>query len=149
MIESKFREAIQATGIEYRGDIIPDGNIHRIHVEGDKPGSQNGWYVLYGDDIPAGAFGCFKRDISGTWTSKDVQTMTDDEKARYLQKIEAARQQRVKEEEQVRTDCRRWCNDIWLKAKPATDNHPYLKAKGVHSYGLKQLGETSCVGVAG
>ncbi len=142
MFEIKFREAIQATGIEFRGDIISDGNIHRCHVEGDHAGSKNGWYVLHSDEVPSGAFGCFKRDISGTWASKDTQTMTDEEKSRYTLKIEAARQQRAKEEEQVRADCRKWCNDTFEKAKAATNDHPYLKKKGVHAYGVKQLRES-------
>src|SRR5690554_5627604 len=39
---------------------IPDGQIHRFKVPGDKPGSHNGWYVLYLDGIASGAFGSWK-----------------------------------------------------------------------------------------
>ena len=131
-----------STGLEFRDDIFADGDIHRCHVEGDKLGSKNGWYVLHGGNIPAGAFGCFKRGITETWGSRNIQTMADDEKAIYLQKIEASRHQRAKEEEHVRENCRKWCTDTFSRAKEATDNHPYLMRKGVHSYGVRQEHET-------
>jgi len=52
-----FEQAIRNSGIEPPAEIIPDGNIHRFHVAGDKPGSQNGWYALHQGDPASGAFG--------------------------------------------------------------------------------------------
>ena len=37
--------------------IILDGKIHRFAVEGDKGGEKAGWYIGFGDNIPAGMFG--------------------------------------------------------------------------------------------
>jgi putative DNA primase/helicase len=31
-------------------DILADNKIHRFKVPGDKPGSKNGWYVLFTDN---------------------------------------------------------------------------------------------------
>jgi putative DNA primase/helicase len=39
---------------------VPDGNIHRFHVPGDKPGSLNGWYLLFADRNVTGCFGSRK-----------------------------------------------------------------------------------------
>ena len=139
----EFCSAMRSAGIETKANIMADGKLHRVHVEGDRPGSKNGWYVLFGDDAPAGQFGCFKRGISETWTSSQQSTLTDEQRARQVEKIRQARQLRDAEEKQVRADCRQWCSDAWAKAKDATGDHPYLKRKGVQAYGLKQLRESS------
>lgn len=39
---------------------VPDGNIHRFHVPGDKSGSLNGWYLLSTDPVAEGCFGSQK-----------------------------------------------------------------------------------------
>lgn len=140
MIENNFRKAIKSAGIGISEEILADGKIHRFHINGDNSGSKNGWYILHGDDTPAGTFGCFKRDICGTWTDKDFVSMTEEEKARFSTRIEMAKQQRRCAEDQLKTDCQTWCADTFNKAKTATNEHPYLKRKGVQAYGVKQLG---------
>ena len=53
-------EAFRATlaqGSLSAGEIVPDGKIHRVKVEGDKGGERSGWYVFFPDNLPAGAFG--------------------------------------------------------------------------------------------
>ena len=81
-IEDDFKQAMQAAGVEPGASVVADGTLHRFQVEGDRPGSKNGWYVLHGDDPAAGQFGCFKRGISETWCAKAYQTLTAEEKAR-------------------------------------------------------------------
>ena len=141
---SEFRSAVQSAGIDTRANIPADGALHRFHVEGDRPGSKNGWAVLFGDDIPAGLFGSWKHDSgkSYKWISSQPPDLTPEEKARQAEKITRARKLRDAEEEKVRNKCRQWCSDTWGKAKDAASNHPYLKAKGVPSYALKQLGDS-------
>ncbi len=58
MVENNFKNAIANVGLSTRDTIIPDGKLHRFNIQGDKLGSKNGWYVLFGDDVPAGCFGC-------------------------------------------------------------------------------------------
>ena len=135
----EFRMAMQSAGIETTADILPDGKLHRFHIEGDRPASENGWAVLFGDESPAGQFGCFKRGISETWTSSKESTLTDEQRARQAEKIRQARQLRDAEETRVRAECHQWCVDTWAKAKDANSDHAYLEAKGVQSYGLKLL----------
>ena len=53
-IESQFRQAMQTAGIHYSGEIVPDGKLHRFHIEGQKRGSKNGAYILHVDGYPAG-----------------------------------------------------------------------------------------------
>ena len=37
-----------------------DGRLHRYRVEGDKPGTENGFYRIYPDEWPAGYVGSWK-----------------------------------------------------------------------------------------
>ena len=138
-IEDDFKQAMQAAGVEPGASVVADGALHRFQVEGDRPGSKNGWYVLHGDDPAAGQFGCFKRGISETWCSKAYQTLTTEEKARYKTNMEAAKSQRAGELSRLQGDCRIWCADRWKQSKDATDSHPYLQIKRVHAYGLKVM----------
>ncbi len=57
---SQFQKAMGDAGLFVESEILADGHIHRFHVEGDKPGDKNGWYVLYEDAVSAGAFGSWK-----------------------------------------------------------------------------------------
>ncbi|EKD36578.1 MAG: toprim protein [uncultured bacterium] len=144
MIES-FRQAMRTVGIETRETILADGILHRFHVDGHKSGTKNGWYVLHGDEMPAGQFGCFRLGISETWTSKDVKVFTPEEKSLFAGKMKAAQLQRDEILARVQVECRQWCTDTWSKAKDAGGDHPYLKIKGIRSYGLKQLRDSLLV----
>jgi phage/plasmid primase-like uncharacterized protein len=50
-----FREAMKREGIATNAEIVADGKIHRLRAEGDKRGTQNGWYVLDGEPYPVAA----------------------------------------------------------------------------------------------
>ncbi len=91
--EAKFKEAIQAAGLEFVGDIIPDGKLHRCHVEGHRKGTKNGWYVRHGDDFPCGVFGDHKSGIKGDWSFRDNNTYTPRRKSGYSSRSKTARQQ--------------------------------------------------------
>jgi putative DNA primase/helicase len=132
-----FSHAMQNAGIEPPAEIIADSILHRFTIQGDKARSSNGWYVLHGDDLAAGAFGCWKRGLSETWCSKSHQSMTPAEKTACTAKMETIKRQRKEEQERIQTECRTWCADAWTKAEYATNENPYLKRKTVNAYGLK------------
>jgi putative DNA primase/helicase len=136
-----FKQAMQNAGIEPPAKIIADSAIHRFTVEGDRARSNNGWYVLYNDELSAGAFGCWKRGISETWSSKTCQTMTQAEKTAYTAKMDAMKRQREEDRERIQAACRVWSNSVWNKAKDATNENGYLKRKGVNAYGLKSFND--------
>jgi hypothetical protein len=64
---SAFRRAMVDAGLICDELPIANGQIHRFHVEGDRRGFRNGWYILFPDDPPAGAFGSWK---NGDWRSR-------------------------------------------------------------------------------
>jgi putative DNA primase/helicase len=131
-----FQEAMNAAGISPPAQIVQDGSLQRFHVEGDKQGSTNGWYVLFADP-PAGSFGCWKRDIHETWNGKEYKSFSPDEKAAYRAKMEVAKAQRKAEQARVQEQARRKAQRILSQSRKATDNHPYLLTKGVKPYGLR------------
>src|SRR3990167_10303693 len=63
--ENQFLQAIQDAGIDFKGQIIADGKIHRF-----APGSKrdkDGWYVFFG---LAGVFGDWSQGIRELWSVK-------------------------------------------------------------------------------
>lgn len=57
---TQFRDAMQAHYGVLDWLPIADGNIQRVQVPGDKPGTQNGWYLLFPDGIASGCFGSWR-----------------------------------------------------------------------------------------
>jgi putative DNA primase/helicase len=137
MLEALFKQALDKAGLSTRDKIIPDGKIHRLHIEGDSPGSRNGWYILYGDGLPAGAFGSWKTGDRGTWCAKAEASLTASERTEYKRRIEDALKAREAEEAQRRKEARDKALSIWKTSPLAPDDHPYLVKKGVRNHGLR------------
>lgn len=133
-----FRDTLAAAGLRTEDQFIDDGKIHRFTVHGDKPKSLNGWYVLHTDGVPAGAFGSWKHDVSGTWCAKTETEFTAAESAEYRQRIEAMRKEREAEQQRVRQEARERAALIWGSLQPANDNHPYLVRKQVKAFGIRE-----------
>lgn len=133
-----FKAAMDAAGLLTKDPITPDGKLHRIHIEGDRKGSKNGWYVLFDDGgLLAGAFGCWKRQISESWCAKNDRQMTAAERAEFKRRMETARQAREAEEAERRGAARDKALFIWKTSPPAPDDHPYLVKKRVGNHGLR------------
>ena len=133
-----FRDALQSVYGPLDWLPEPDGEIHRFHVPDDKPGSLNGWYVLYLDGIASGAFGSWKSGDTSTWCSREPVDAR--EAAQFRERIEQARCQRAVEQNQRQQKATAWANRWWSQARRADPGHAYLVAKGVSSFGLRQNG---------
>ncbi len=59
----QFRAAIRESGLIAPAVITDDGKLHRFATNG-KPNDDAGWYILHGDGIPAGTFGCHRTGLS-------------------------------------------------------------------------------------
>ncbi|WPP47263.1 toprim domain-containing protein [Pseudomonas sp. AN-1] len=122
---------------------IPDGQIHRFHVPGDRAGSRNGWYVLHLDGIACGAFGSWKASGSSIWSSRRA---ADHLEAQLIaQRIEQAKRQREAEQHQRQQAAAIEATGLWAVADPAGPDHPYLTRKGCQPHGLRQLGDVLLV----
>jgi putative DNA primase/helicase len=123
-------------------DIIADGNIHRIYVDGDPKGSRNGWYVLHNDEKPAGMFGCNKRygnDTKFTWTStQKAAPMSADERRAYREKMIAAAKHKELEQRARHEAAAELAIRIWDAGQDCVGaEHVYLARKGIQSHGLR------------
>lgn len=130
-IEHEFRQAMQAAGIQYSGEIIPDGKLRRFHIEGQKRGTLNGAYVLHADGCPSGWFQDHANGISQTWSSGSGQRSYHD-----AAKIEEARQRRELERLKAHKEAAEKAAYIWREAVPAI-NHTYLTKKRIQQHGTR------------
>lgn len=135
-----FRDAMMEQGIETRDEIIADGTLHRIHVDGDAKGSRNAWYCLHYDERPAGVFGCNKRhgDHKFQWqANSNTAPWTAEERREHAERV--AREQAEKRAADLARHeaAAAAANQIWEASSDATDDHPYLKSKGVKAHGLR------------
>ena len=129
-----FRTAMAASGLRTPDTIVADGNLHRFHVDGDKPRSKNGWYVLHPDSPAAGAYGSWKHDITATWCDRNPDTLTPDERAAFARRMDEARKRRDVDLEMRRQEARDKAALIWAAAPPAPADHPYLVSKRIQPH---------------
>lgn len=132
---TQFRDAIQSAGLIPPDDIAPDGKLRRFASKG-KRGDDSGWYVFYGDGIPAGSFGDWRTGLSQSWRANIERTLSPQEEAAHKARIEATRRQREADDILRNANARKLSVQIWNAAQPVTD-HPYLTCKGVKAYGLR------------
>ena len=118
---------------------LDDGDIHRFHVPGDKPGTLNGWYCLFADGIASGAFGSWKTGGTNTWCSREPVDAREAEQVR--QRIEQARRQREAERQRRQLRAAGLAQRWWRDARRADPAHPYLVAKSIRAHGLRQRGD--------
>ena len=133
--------AMAAAGLEPARPIdLPDGKLVRFRVAGDKAGSRNGWVVYHSHPVPGAAFGSWRTGESHTWRDDTAASRLKPAQRRVVVAAQRERERlRGEEEARVRETARRRASRLWATARPATDHHPYLEAKRVSAYGIRQL----------
>ena len=130
--EIDFRAAMAAAGLDFTGELIPDGRLRRIKVNGDR--NPNSWYVLHLDGLPAGSFGDWKRGLSETWCAKTGDILTEAERAERDRKWKQQQAEREADRQLQHDEARAQAQALLDHARPATDDHPYLLRKRVKAY---------------
>ena len=136
-IEAAFRGAMAEAGLASREPVIADGRRHRFRVEGDKAGTKNGWYILFPDGVPSGAFGSWKTGAKHSWCAKTQRDLTYTERAAHKKRMDAARATREAEDQSIKKAARDKAAHIWQSSHSAPDSHSYLIKKGVKNHGLR------------
>ncbi|MDZ4734271.1 MAG: toprim domain-containing protein, partial [Nitrospirota bacterium] len=131
-----FCHAMEAAGLVPPDPIIADGTLHRFPTNG-RPDDDAGWYVLYGDGIPAGTFGCWRYGVKESWCAKSDQQMTRAEWTAHQRRIEKIQRDREAEDQRRHAEAAAKAQWIWDSATPAPDDHPYLQRKQVKAHGLR------------
>ena len=122
--------------------LVVGGDIGRAYM--DVGGQQKlvGWYQFWPDQEVA--FGrCGDRTVSNdeptaTWKPENAANhrMTDEQR----EELRLRREQAVKEKEEEQALTAKRAKQLWDTLPEASDNNPYLKRKGVTSYGLREQG---------
>jgi phage/plasmid primase-like uncharacterized protein len=129
-IINQFSAAILQEGLDPPDKIIADGRLHRfrsLKQHKDKAG----FYILHPDWPPSGAYGCWRNNISKTWTAKGLGELSSEQRTQLAVQVKEAQAKRAQElaDQYERVSQ----NSIirWNHAKPAPEDHPYLVRKQV------------------
>lgn len=137
--ESEFRDVLLHAGLYTNNPLIFDGKLHRFHIIEDRPHSKNGWYVIFRLPFLAGAFGCWKRCISQTWYSRSQSFASYQERYLIQEQLRKAQILRELEQSKMEEQAHHRANDLWQRAIPASDSHPYLLRKKVKAHSIRIL----------
>jgi putative DNA primase/helicase len=137
-------DAMKAAGLEPPDEIHFDGKIHRFRSgtkgspgHGDKPG----WYLVFGDGIPAGRFGCWRAGMEITWRADVGRKLTEFEEMAHARRINESKVLREAAQERQHKVASETVEKIWLSGIAAHPDHPYLKRKGIQTHGVRTTGD--------
>jgi len=142
--EAQLIEAMRAAGLQPPDEILMDGKIHRFRSgtkgepgHGDKPG----WYLVFGDGIPAGRFGCWRAGMEITWRADVGRKLTEFEEMAHARRISESKVLREAAQERQHQVASETVEKIWLSGGAAHPDHPYLKRKGIQTHGVRITGD--------
>jgi putative DNA primase/helicase len=142
--EAQLIDAMRAAGLETPEEIHFDGKLHRFKsgTKGSaKTGDKSGWYVVFGDGVPAGRFGCWRMGFESPWRADVGRRLTATEEmahARRLAEAKALREAALEKQHEVAAAT---VEAIWTAAQAASPDHPYLKRKGIQAHGARITGD--------
>ncbi|MEY5098167.1 MAG: hypothetical protein RJA36_886 [Pseudomonadota bacterium] len=132
-----FREAIAASGIVPPDTIKDDGKRHRFSSTG-KPRDDSGWYILHGDERPAGAFGCWRLQISEKWKHDTKREFTPAEREAWKKRMQDLEAAREKERQEAIAYAAKTADYLWNAGTQR--EHAYLTKKGIAGIGTRVTG---------
>lgn len=133
-----FRDAIAAAGLTPPHEIIGDGERHRFSSDG-RANNKSGWYIFHDDEFPAGAFGCWRSELSSTWKSSKPKQFTDAERDEYRERMKRLEKQRERERQEATDYAAVTAAQMWNEATEG--DHPYLTRKQITCLGARVLGD--------
>jgi phage/plasmid primase-like uncharacterized protein len=141
--EDQLRTAMVEAGLEPPEDIRMDGKIHRFKsgTKGSPGHDKPGWYLIFGDGIPAGRFGCWRSGIEVTWRAEIGRKLTQTEEMVNVRRLAEAKALRDAELERKHEVASATVEKIWSEAQGASPDHPYLSRKGIGVHGARVTGD--------
>ena len=142
--EVQLIDAMRAAGLEPPDHVLMDGKIHRFRSAtkgAGKAGDKPGWYVVFGDGVPAGRFGCWRAGVEVVWRADMGRQPSPAEEmahARRMAEAKAIRDAAMERQHEVASVT---VDAIWTQASPASPDHPYLKRKAIGVHGARVTGD--------
>jgi len=125
----QLRDQMRGAGIEPPQVFVWNGQIHRFPT---KDGHDDaGWYVLFDDNVPAGAFGDWRLGSSNQFVANIGRPLSFMENQENRKRIDEARKRHDEERKFKNERAAETCEEIWASSSPASPDHPYLKRKGI------------------
>ena len=135
----QFRAAIAEAGLTPPDQIIGDGKLHRFSTNG-KPRDEAGYYIFHDDDRPAGAFGCWRSQISGSWKSDSHAEFTPEQRKEWADRKRQIEEQREAERRAAAARAAEKAAKMWEAGHDAADRaHDYLSRKKIPGIGARVL----------
>lgn len=141
--ELQLRDAIEQSGMTPPKDISLDGKMHRFNsgTKGKGGHDKSGWYIAYGDGVPAGRFGCWRAGMEMTWRADVGRKLTPSEEMANVRRMSEAKAARDAELAKSREVASNTVEKIWSEATAAHPDHPYLSRKGIGVNGARVTGD--------
>ena len=111
--------------------------IIRFHVQGDAPGTRNGFWRGFSDGRPAGIFGSWKTGASHHWIHGDASTVTGADRERIQSLQRQREQEQAHEHDRVAEIAAAQYSGL-----PAASGTPYTERKHIEPLNAKQRGES-------
>ena len=134
-----FRRTLAAAELGWP-EVVADGHLHRFALPEDRRGEKTGWYCLFADGVPAGAFGSWREGEVHRWSARKAEALTAAERDALQRRMERARRLREKARAAEADTAASVSAGLWNAARQADPAHPYLRARGVDALGLRQAG---------
>jgi putative DNA primase/helicase len=134
--EIQLRVAIAEYGLTPPDELIFDGKLHRFSTNG-KPRDMSGWYVAHDGKLPAGAFGDWRSGMESTWRADIGRELNHVEAMQHSARMREVKLLREKELAAIRENAAHQAQELWDSAPLASDEHPYIKRKGVTNPGWR------------
>jgi antirestriction protein ArdC/phage/plasmid primase-like uncharacterized protein len=136
----EFKGLLESKGLILDSAPIMDGQLHRVPVQGGKPGSKDGAYLGHENGYPNGFYQNYRNDDKGNWIYSAHKLNPEELKTL---KSEIAQNKTVRTEEReavhakaMRRAAERLAAQYKLKpAKASAEVHPYLHKKGIAACG--------------
>ena len=142
--EDQLRSAIAEAGLVPPHDVVLDGKLHRFNSgtkgsggHGDKPG----WFIAFGDGVPAGRFGCWRAGVESTWRADIGRKLTHTEEMAHARRLSEAKALRDAEQARKHEIAANVVEKIWTDCAAASPDHPYLARKGIGTHGARVTGD--------
>jgi len=128
-----LRAAMSGAGLRFAGQFQIDDELHHFDVPGEK--GEASWYAAhyYGEVIVAN-FGCFRRGLQQTWTSRNRDAMSKEEWGETSRKWKELEVKRAEDEKRKHAAAAERCRS-WFARFPRAEGHIYLAVKDVPALG--------------
>lgn len=142
--EQQLSTAMANNGLTPPREIILDGKLRRF-CSGTKgkpgAGDKSGWYVGYGDGVPAGRFGDWRTGFEMPWKATLNRDLTPAEEMIAARRIAEARALREAEEKKKHEQAAETVETIWQNGGQASADHPYLTKKQIETHSARVTGD--------